>query len=68
MPQDRAVVFDVDGVLLELTAAEEDVFFGAFEAWVPPSSLSRNWNSYRIRNDDDIADEIMAANGIPVIH
>ena len=27
---DSAVIFDVDGVLLELTAAEEDVFFLPF--------------------------------------
>lgn len=63
-----AVIFDVDGVLLELTAAEEDVFFGAFAEWCPPGSLSRHWNSYRIRNDDNIVDEIMQTNGIASHH
>ena len=29
---DSAVIFDVDGVLLELTAAEEDIFFETFRA------------------------------------
>jgi FMN phosphatase YigB (HAD superfamily) len=28
---DAAVIFDVDGVLLELTSAEEDAFFLPFE-------------------------------------
>jgi len=64
-PQDCAVIFDVDGVLLELTATEEDVFFGAFQPWCAPSTLSRDWNSYRIRNDDNIVDEIMARLGLP---
>jgi HAD superfamily hydrolase (TIGR01549 family) len=62
---DCAVILDVDGVLLELTAIEEDVFFGAFSPWVAPGNLSRDWNSYRIRNDDDIVDEIIEAHGIP---
>jgi len=63
-PLDCAVIFDVDGVLLDLTAAEEDVFFGAFAEWCPPGSLSRHWNTYRIRNDDNIVDEIMQTHGI----
>jgi HAD superfamily hydrolase (TIGR01549 family) len=67
-PNDYAVIFDVDGVLLELTASEEDVFFGAFAEWCPPGSLSRDWNSYRIRNDDDIVDEIMQVSGIDPSH
>jgi len=62
---DRAVIFDVDGVLLELTAAEEDLFFAAFADWGDPASLSRDWNSYRIRNDDNIVDEIMERWRIP---
>lgn len=61
----RAVIFDVDGVLLDLTAAEEDLFFACFSPWGDPARLSRDWNSYRIRNDDDIVDEIMAGWGIP---
>jgi phosphoglycolate phosphatase-like HAD superfamily hydrolase len=55
----RAVIFDVDGVLLELTPAEEDLFFDAFKPWCDPATLSRDWDSYRIRNDDNIVDELM---------
>jgi HAD superfamily hydrolase (TIGR01549 family) len=62
---DRAVIFDVDGVLLDLTAAEENVFFAAFASWGDPSTLSREWQTYRIRNDDDIVDEIMEGWRIP---
>ncbi len=65
MSQRHAVIFDVDGVLLELTEAEEDVFFAAFAKWGDPSTLSRDWNSYHIRNDDDIVDEIMERWRIP---
>lgn len=60
-----AVIFDVDGVLLELTPNEEDIFFAAFSPWGDPNTLSRRWNSYRIRNDDDIVDEIMERWSIP---
>jgi phosphoglycolate phosphatase-like HAD superfamily hydrolase len=67
-PDDSAVIFDVDGVLLDLTATEEDVFFAAFAPWCPPASLSRDWSSYGIRNDDNIVDEIMAAHAIPARH
>lgn len=60
-----AVIFDVDGVLLELTPNEEDIFFAAFSPWGDPNTLSRSWNSYRIRNDDNIVDEIMERWYIP---
>lgn len=64
-PETGAVIFDVDGVLLELTPNEEDIFFAAFAPWGDPNTLSRNWNSYRIRNDDDIVDEIITRWSIP---
>jgi phosphoglycolate phosphatase-like HAD superfamily hydrolase len=54
-----AIIFDVDGVLLELTSEEEDIFFDALADFVPVHDLSRDWNSYRIRNDDDIIAEIL---------
>ncbi|MFO1034503.1 MAG: HAD-IA family hydrolase [Hyphomicrobiales bacterium] len=63
--QHSLIIFDVDGVLLDLTAAEEDVFFESFAPWCDPASLSRDWNSYRIRNDDNIVDEIMETLGLP---
>jgi phosphoglycolate phosphatase-like HAD superfamily hydrolase len=56
---DAAVIFDVDGVLLELTRAEEEIFFTALQRFVPTNDLSRDWNSYSIRNDDDIITEIL---------
>jgi phosphoglycolate phosphatase-like HAD superfamily hydrolase len=61
-----AVIFDVDGVLLELTDAEADLFFVPFEVRYGLTGLSRDWNSYRIRNDRDIAAEILETHGLPV--
>ena len=51
---DSAVIFDVDGVLLDLTAPEEDAFFLAFARLHGLTGLSRDWDSYRIRNDEHI--------------
>jgi phosphoglycolate phosphatase-like HAD superfamily hydrolase len=67
MPRDYAcaVVFDVDGVLLELTRPEEEIFFTAMSRYVPTENLSRDWSSYRIRNDDDIISEILERCGLP---
>ena len=62
---DAAVVFDVDGVLLELTSAEEDAFFVPFENRYGLKNLSRDWNSYAIRNDENIIAEIFASHSIP---
>lgn len=62
---DFAIIFDVDGVLLELTRPEEEIFFEALAQFVPTENLSRDWNSYRIRNDDDIIAEILERNGLP---
>ncbi|WP_119388032.1 HAD family hydrolase [Taklimakanibacter lacteus] len=59
MHSDSAVIFDVDGVLLDLTAAEEDAFFWAFEKLHRLTGLSRDWDSYRTRNDEDIITEIL---------
>src|SRR5689334_22171558 len=56
---DAAVIFDVDGVLLDLTSAEEDAFFWAFASLHGIEGLSRDWDSYRIRNDEDIITEIL---------
>jgi FMN phosphatase YigB (HAD superfamily) len=53
-----AVIFDVDGVLLELTSAEEDAFFAPFAQRYGLENLSRDWNSYAIRNDENIIAEI----------
>ena len=56
---DAAVIFDVDGVLLDLTPAEEDAFFFPFARIHRLEGLSRDWDSYRIRNDEDIITEIL---------
>jgi phosphoglycolate phosphatase-like HAD superfamily hydrolase len=53
------VIFDVDGVLLELTPAEEAAFFWPFEELHGLTGLSPDWDSYRIRNDEDIIAEIL---------
>lgn len=57
---DGAVIFDVDGVLLDLTRPEEDAFFAPFETLYGLTDLSRDWDSYRVRNDEDIIREILA--------
>jgi phosphoglycolate phosphatase-like HAD superfamily hydrolase len=62
---DCAVIFDVDGVLLDLTRDEEEIFFEALSRFVPTSNLSRDWNSYKIRNDEDIIAEILERNQLP---
>jgi len=62
---DAAVIFDVDGVLLELTRAEEDAFFVPFERRFGLKGISRDWNSYAIRNDENIIAEILARHGLP---
>jgi phosphoglycolate phosphatase-like HAD superfamily hydrolase len=54
-----AVIFDVDGPLLDLTRAEEDAFFAPFEQLYGLTGLSRDWDSYRTRNDEDIITEIL---------
>lgn len=59
MADAAAVIFDVDGVLLDLTPAEEDSFFWAFEKLHRLTGLSRDWDGYRIRNDEDIITEIL---------
>jgi phosphoglycolate phosphatase-like HAD superfamily hydrolase len=61
---DSAVIFDCDGVLLELLRNEEEMFFSALSAFVPTDELSRNWNSYTIRNDDDIISEVLGRFGM----
>lgn len=60
-----AVIFDVDGVLLELTRDEEELFFDAFAKHLDASTLPRDWNSYRIRNDEDIIREIVDRYRLP---
>jgi phosphoglycolate phosphatase-like HAD superfamily hydrolase len=59
MRTDVAVIFDVDGVLLDLTPPEEDAFFWAFAKLHGLEGLSRDWDSYLIRNDEDIIGEIL---------
>jgi phosphoglycolate phosphatase-like HAD superfamily hydrolase len=62
---DKAVIFDVDGVLLQLTAAEEELFFEPFERRYGLTGLSRDWDSYKIRNDEKIVEEIFERHGLP---
>ncbi|MCX7346384.1 MAG: HAD hydrolase-like protein [Alphaproteobacteria bacterium] len=62
---DSAVIFDVDGVLFDLTTSEEEAFFAPFARRYGLKGLSRDWDSYRTRNDEDIIAEILATNGLP---
>lgn len=61
---DHAVIFDCDGVLLELTRPEEEIFFRPFAPHIDAATLSRDWNSYHSRNDEDIVAEILARHGL----
>lgn len=61
----KAVIFDVDGVLLDLTPVEEDLFFEPFERRYGLRHLSRDWNSYKVRNDEKIVAEIFKAHDLP---
>ncbi len=61
MMTDAAVIFDVDGVLLNLTGPEEDAFFAPFETRHGLTDLSRDWDSYKVRNDEDIIREILSS-------
>lgn len=56
----KAVIFDVDGVLLHLSPAEEDGFFEPFREAYGLTGLSRDWSAYDIRNDLHIVREIIA--------
>ena len=58
---DAAVIFYVHGVLLELKSVEDDAFFVPFEIRYGLKNLSRDWNSYAIRNDENIIAEILAS-------
>ncbi|MDP8996572.1 MAG: HAD hydrolase-like protein [Pseudomonadota bacterium] len=60
-----AIIFDVDGVLLELTHEEEELFFVPFAKRIDATKLSRDWNSYKIRNDEEIVSEIVLSHGLP---
>ncbi len=60
MPKhNSAVIFDVDGPLLELTPAEENAFFAPFQSLYGLTGLSNDWDSYRTRNDEEIITEIL---------
>lgn len=56
---DRAVIFDVDGPLLHLRKPEEDAFFAPLEQLFGITGLSRDWDSYNVRNDHDIIHQVL---------
>jgi len=59
LPETCAVIFDIDGVLVHLSGAEEDVFFAALEDVHGITGASRDWNSYKVRNDVEIIEELI---------
>jgi len=59
-----AVIFDVDGPLLDLTAAESTAFFVPFREAYGLTDLSEDWDSYPIRNDVEIFRELLQRAGI----
>ena len=63
--KDWAIIFDVDGVLLNLTRVEEELFFVPFAKRLDATKLSRDWNSYKTRNDEDILREIVERHRLP---
>ncbi|MEM7429159.1 MAG: HAD family hydrolase [Pseudomonadota bacterium] len=54
-----AVIFDVDGVLLHLTEPEENAFFTALELVFGITGASSDWDSYKVRNDVAIVEELI---------
>lgn len=54
-----AVIFDVDGPLLHLRKPEEDAFFAPLEQVFGITGLSRDWDSYNVRNDRDIIHQVL---------
>lgn len=54
-----AVIFDVDGPLLHLRKPEEDAFFAPLEQLFGIAGLSRDWDSYNVRNDHDIIHQVL---------
>ncbi len=61
MAEACAIIFDIDGVLLHLTEAEENVFFQSLEDVHGITGASRDWNSYKVRNDVEIIEELVEA-------
>jgi HAD superfamily hydrolase (TIGR01549 family) len=59
------IIFDVDGVLLNLTKPEEDLFFEPFIEYLRPDLISYDWNSYAVRNDEDILAELVTRHNLP---
>jgi len=59
-----AVIFDVDGPLLELTEAESAAFFVPFRDKFGLTGLSDDWDSYRLRNDVEIYREVLETAGL----
>ena len=57
----RAAIFDIDGVLLDLTGPEAETFFDTFRTLhrIAEDHLDPDWNSYRVRNDLAIIAEIL---------
>lgn len=55
-----AVIFDIDGPLLDFTEAEELVYFEPFERRYGLTGLSSDWETYAIRNDLEIYREIIS--------
>jgi len=60
-----AVIFDVDGPLLDLTAAETSAFFVPFQEAFGLTGFSTDWDSYRLRNDVEIYREILETADLP---
>ena len=59
LPHNCAVIFDVDGPLLHLGTQEEDAFFAPLEKLFGITGLSRDWDSYDVRNDHDIIHQVL---------
>ena len=50
----------MDGPLLHLKKPEEDAFFAPLEKVFGITGLSRDWDSYRVRNDRDIIHQVLS--------
>jgi len=65
MEHNAAVIFDVDGPLLELTDKESAAFFVPFRDEYGLTGLSDDWDSYPLRNDVEIYRDVLRSANLP---
>lgn len=60
----HAVIFDIDGTLLDSNGVDGELYVGAVERVLGRLRIRENWGAYRHVTDSGILDEILRDNGI----